>query len=52
MEFMQLTTQTNPASAGARDVRHAEASERAFARRRKPTLSRRELRRIIAEMIG
>jgi hypothetical protein len=52
MEFMQLNTQTKPASTGSRDARHAEASERVFARRRKPTLSRRELRRIIAEMIG
>jgi hypothetical protein len=54
MEYMQLNTptQTNPASAGSRGARQAEASERRATHRRRPTLSRRELRRIIAEMIG
>jgi hypothetical protein len=52
MEDMQINTQTNPASAGTADARYADASERNFARRRRPTLSRRELRRIIAETIG
>jgi len=51
MEHMQINTLTNPASAGNRDARHADASKRIFMRKR-PTLSRRELRRIVAEMIG
>jgi len=51
---MQLNTPklTSPASAGSPGARHAQASDRAPSRRRRPTLSRRELRRIIAEMIG
>jgi len=51
---MQLTTpiQTNPASAGYPGARHAQASERARPQKRRSTLSPRELRRIIAEMIG
>ena len=52
MDYMQLNIQTNPASAGTHDVRHNDTAERAFVRRRRPTLSRRELRRIVAEMIG
>jgi hypothetical protein len=51
MEHMHINTMTDPASAGPRDARHADASTRSYTRKR-PTLSRRELRRIIAEMIG
>jgi hypothetical protein len=52
MEDMQINIQTNPAVAGVPDARPADASARAFSRRTRPTLSRRELRRIIAETIG
>jgi len=54
MDFMQLNTRTktNPASAGIAVTRHADAPDRTRTRRRRPNLSRSELRRIIAEMIG
>jgi hypothetical protein len=48
---MQINTLTNPAPAGPRDARRTDVSPRRSVRKR-PTLSRRELRRIIAEMIG
>jgi hypothetical protein len=51
MDHMQINRTNNPASAGPRDARHAEASQHSLIRRR-PTLSRREVRRIVAEMIG
>jgi hypothetical protein len=51
MDHMQINRLTNPALAGPRDARQTDASKHIFTRKR-PTLSRRELRQIIAEMIG